>query len=108
MVKEIKNKPLSKVVKGFFSSPFFIPYLILFFVMITIPVVYFVSSYPLEMRQRAATIASGSVVIDTNETSFQTAAQQLIPASTFNMMIGTLLLIAIFAGVLGIFLYKRR
>jgi hypothetical protein len=108
MVREIKNKPLSKVVKGFFSSPLFFPYLILFFVMITIPVVYLVSSYPLEIRQRAATIASGSIVVNTDETSFQSAAQQIIPASTFNMILGTLVLIAIFAGLLGIVLYKRR
>ncbi len=108
MVREIKNKHLSKVVKGFFSSPFFIPYLILFFVMITIPIVYLVSSNPLEIRQRAATIASGSVVINTDETSFQSAAQQIIPASTFNMMLGTLILIALFVGILGIVLYKRR
>ena len=108
MVKELKRKPFSKVFKGLFSSPFFIPYAILFFVMITIPVVYLVALNPLEIRQRAATIASGSVVINTNENSFQDAAQQIIPASAFNMMLATLALIAIFSIILSIFLYKRR
>lgn len=67
-----------------------------------------VLKHPLEIRERAATIASGSVVINTDETSFQAAAQQIIPPATIYIIISILILIAL-SCFIGIFIfYKKR
>lgn len=108
MVRVIKNKPFSKKLKASLSSPFFIPYIILFFATITIPVIYLVLQHPFEIRQRAATIASGSVVVNTNESSFQNAAAQIIPPTTFNTIISVLVIIAVVSFGLLIVFYRRR
>ena len=108
MVKEIKKKTPIKTLREKFASPFFIPYAILFFVFVTLPIIYWVSLHPLELRERAATIASGSVTIETNEHSFQQAAQEIIPVSTINMIISILILTGLVAGVSVFILYRRK
>ena len=55
MVHEIKKRKLSVKFREFVSSPFFIPVLLLLFIVITLPIVYLVSSKPVDIRQRAAT-----------------------------------------------------
>ncbi len=108
MVKEIKRKSFIKKLQESLSSPFFIPYLILFFATITIPVIYLVSTHPLEIRQRAATIASGSVVVNTDEISFQQAATQIIPPTTIYAVITVLIIISLISFVLLFVFYKKR
>ncbi len=54
MVHEIKSKKLLERVRGIVSTPFFIPILFLFFLVITIPVITWVTSRPVDIRQRAA------------------------------------------------------
>ncbi len=107
MVRKLRNQPLSKRIKDIFSSHFFVPYLILFIAIITLPVIYMVLKHPLEIREHAATIASGSVVINTDETSFQDAAQQIIPPTTINIMVSVLIIIALFCFI-GVFIFYRR
>lgn len=108
MVRELKRQSFIKRLQRNLSSPFFVPYLILFFATITIPIIYLVSSHPLEVRQRAATIASGSVVVNTDETSFQTAATQIIPPTTINTIITVLIIIALVSFVLLFVFYRKR
>lgn len=55
MVHEIKKRKFSVKFREFVSSPFFIPVLLLLFIVITLPIVYLVSSKPVDIRQRAAT-----------------------------------------------------
>ena len=54
MVHEIKYKKLFDRIKGLASTPFFIPILFLFFLLVTIPVITFITSKPVDIRQRAA------------------------------------------------------
>ena len=87
MVREIKRKSFLKQLKETISSRFFIPFTILFIVTISIPVTYLVLQHPLELREHAATIASGSMVINTDDISFQRATQQVIPQTTLNIFL---------------------
>lgn len=108
MVKEIRKKPFLQRLFGSIKSPYFAPYLILFFAIVTIPVIYVISQHPLEIRQRAATIASGSVVVNTDQTSFQQAATQIIPPTTINTIITVLIIIALVSFVLLFVFYRKR
>lgn len=54
MVREIRDKNLSEKIKGIVRTPFFVPVLFLLFLVVTIPVITFVTSKPVDIRQRAA------------------------------------------------------
>ncbi len=54
MVHEIKDKKLFERIRGLVSTPFFIPIAFLFFLIVTIPVITWVTSKPADIRQRAA------------------------------------------------------
>lgn len=108
MVRPIKNKSIFKKLKEFTSSIYFLPFIMLFFVVLTVPVIYLVSLNQIDIRQRAATIVSGSVVIDTNESSFQKAAQEIVPITTINAMIGMLVVIAFLALSCAFVFYRKR
>lgn len=54
MVRAIKKEKLSKKIKRIISSRFFIPIAFLVFVVITVPIIQFLSTGTLDIRQRAA------------------------------------------------------
>lgn len=108
MVKVIKNKSILTRLRIALSSPFSIPFLMLLFVVLTSPVLYFVSQRQIDIRQRAATIASGSVSITTPEGDFKKAEMEVIPESTVNIIIGILVVIVATSGVLIFRAYRRR
>lgn len=53
MVREIRSGNLFDRVKKFSSTPFFVPVLFLLFLILTVPVISFVTSKPVDIRQRA-------------------------------------------------------
>ncbi len=55
MVREIKGRNLLDKVKSSSKTPFFMPVLFLLFLVVTIPVITFITSRPIDIRQRAAT-----------------------------------------------------
>ena len=54
MVREIHAKKLSDRLRSLALSPFFIPVVLLFFFILTIPVISLITSHQLDIRQNAA------------------------------------------------------
>lgn len=108
MVRQIKRKTISQIIKETFTSRFFLPYALLFIATVTIPVIYLVMQHPLELRERAATIATRSMVINTDDISFQRATEQVIPQSTINivLLIGSAVIILLI--ILTLTVLRRR
>ncbi len=54
MVRVIRKQKLSQRLKIYITYPLFIPFLLLFLAILTVPIITFVTSRPVDIRQRAA------------------------------------------------------
>jgi len=105
MVREIHAKKLSDRLRSLALSPFFIPVVLLFFFILTIPVISLITSHQLDIRQNAAptgptatikvTPSTGSVttgqtfrvdvVVDGGEQTFNAAQAHLTVSNNLNI-----------------------
>lgn len=108
MVRRVRRKSFFEILKETISSRFFIPYSLLFITTVSVPVIYLVMQHPLEIREHAATIATRSMVINTDDISFQRAAQQVIPQTTINvvLLVGSAIFILLI--ILTLTVLRRR
>ncbi len=78
MVREVKRKRFSKKIKEFTSSRFFIPFTILFVVIVSVFTIRLLTSGILDIRQRAATPKPTAVMSVSPETGNYGIGQQFV------------------------------
>lgn len=108
MVKEIKRKPLKKRFQSIALSPFTLPILLFLFVILTLPVIYLVSRHEQDIRQQAASIATNSIVINTEDVSYQQASNEILTVNSITVSGLTIALIAVVIFAIVVIFYRRK
>lgn len=108
MVREIKKSSFSKNLKTIALSPFIFPFLTFLFVLFTLPVIYFTSQKEQDIRQDAATIATNSVIVNTDETSYVQATGAVLTFNNIIISILTVILTTIGITTIVIYIYRKR
>lgn len=84
------------------------PIIIFAIVVISAPIIYLITQSQIDIRQRAATIARGALSVDTNDSSYKSATESVVPERTIDasmLLVGS---IVITISLIAIIAYRKK
>lgn len=84
------------------------PIIIFAMVVISAPIIYLTTQSQIDIRQRAATIARGGLVVDTNDSSYKSATESVMPEKTIDasmLLVGSVVIVI---SLIAIIAYRKK